>query len=592
MLASTSAADFFDDFNDNYIGDWDPRCAAATWWAEQGWAQGSTSTTPACLTVPGSIYFDDCTVSATVMGTHAFGIVCRLTDEDTGVIAYVSPDADVARIRLIEGGTLGTILASVSGSFPDAWYELTFTCEGASLQFDISVPSTGQTWSFGATDPDPESGMTGLLMGDESHAYWDDFQVIGSGSAPAAISLSAVTVDDDSQSESTGDGDGAFEAAEQIEVHYGLYNSSSSPATNVYALLQSLSSSIVVVDNYEQYGTIQPGTTGFCLDDFVINAEPFAAMPETYPMRLTVVADGGYSHQFDFEIPLGNGLICDVETGSGYADWTGSSLLGSWGDNWHISTTRNHTSGGSRSFKCGDTSSGDYDNHLYCGEASPWFNAANNAVLTFWMWTDAQVYTADASLALDGGLLQIGQFDNWTSLVPQSGYPYEIVSGTTGPFAPGTGVYSGSYGWQLVSIPLTAAHVGPQRLRFVFGSDNAGTREGWYIDDIAVSGSTGIEPDGSSQPLAPLSASASPNPFSEVTCLQLEGDNAGQTAIVIYDLAGRIMRELTPVAGSGSWVAVWDGSDGSGGEVPAGVYVARCSNEFGEVRLVRMVRTE
>jgi hypothetical protein len=37
---------------------------------------------------------------------------------------------------------------------------------------------------------------------------------------------------------------------------------------------------------------------------------------------------------------------------------------------------------------------------------------------------------------------------------------------------------------------------------------------------------------------------------------------------------------------------VWDGSDGSGGEVPAGVYVARCSNEFGEVRLVRMVRTE
>jgi hypothetical protein len=593
LLAATAApgaaqSTFSDDFNDNYIADWDQRCHAGTWSASGGFARVSTSHTCSALVCPGQLVSEDVSIQISGTATHVFGMVARLDSGDTGLYAYVSPNYNVARIRLVSAGETSTILNSLDATFPDGvTYELTFTCSGPDLSLLIKVPSTGQQWTLNATDPNPREGEFGLASGDEALASFDWISCVYAPSF--SVELASEATNDDMVGESSGDGDCAFEAGEQIELNLGLENCGATPLTNSYAVLQSLSSSIGVVDNYEQYGTIQPGEIGMCLDHFVINSQPFAPMQVTYPMRLTMFADGGFSQQMDFEIPLGNGTSCNVE--AAYSDWGHSILSFGWGDNWHMSTMRNHTTGGTQSFKCGDTSTGDYDDHLYCGEASPWFNVPHNGVLTFWMWTDVQTISTDLPLALDGCVVEIGQFDNWTKLTPSGGYTYEIATGSTGPFAPGSGVFSGTFGWQLVTLSFTEDQTGPQRLRFVFGSDNAGTREGWYIDDISVTGSTGIGPDGGSGSISPLSVTASPNPFADMILLELQGANAEQTGIEVFDLTGRLVRELSPTTAAGSWMAVWDGRDSAGQSVPAGFYVARCSNSAGEVRTIRMIRT-
>jgi hypothetical protein len=463
---------------------------------------------------------------------------------------------------------------------------MTLTCEGPALHFEIYVPSTGQGWTLDAVDPAPQAGEFGLVTGDEPLALWDwfDMQIL------PGVALESETVDDDSDGESSGDNDGAFEVGETVELAIELANSGDADLQGVSAVLQSLSSQVSVTDSYEEYGTIPAGGTAFCGDDFGLYAVAGGPSTGVYPMRLNVFWTGGYSAQLDFEIPVGWGLESNAE--GTQPGWSTVSLANGWGDNWHLSSTRNHTTGGSQSFKCGDTGAGDYDNLLYCSETSPWFNIPYDGQLDFWMWTDAQVFSGDLPQALDGGLIQVGQFDNWVTVDPVGGYTYEIPTGSTGPFDPATQVFSGSYSWQHVIVDFPYDVSGPRRLRFVFGSDAAGTREGWYIDDISVTGSTGIEEGQPSEPQLPLEATATPNPFIDQVVIGLTGADAAEAVVRIFDISGRMVAELGPVWVQGQTATVtWDGRASSGEPAAAGVYLARVSTPGGENILLRLVHT-
>jgi len=37
---------------------------------------------------------------------------------------------------------------------------------------------------------------------------------------------------------------------------------------------------------------------------------------QAYPMKLTIFADGGYSNTVQFNVPVGCGIDCDVESGT------------------------------------------------------------------------------------------------------------------------------------------------------------------------------------------------------------------------------------------------------------------------------------
>ena len=70
--------------------------------------------------------------------------------------------------------------------------------------------------------------------------------------------------------------------------------------------------------------------------------------------------------------------------------------------------------------------------------------------------------------------------------------------------------------------------------------------------------------------------SAAPNPFARATTLSYQLGRAGPVMLTVHDVSGRAVRRLEsgprPV---GTYAARWDGRDGRGHSVPAGVYFVR-----------------
>ncbi len=577
---------FYDDFEDNYIGDWIPQGQSGTWWAADGKAHGSTSNNWSAISPPGNILLENCVVEASGTANHTVAVFFRLDNTDSGINATVSPDHDIAVIRPVINGVPGDALGAIYHDFPSGvWYDVTFSCNGDSIFYEIYIPSTGEHFSLSVIDPSPHPGECGLAVGGESHGQYEWFS-ISEFVEPGELRLSGLSTDDDNQGGSSGNGNWAFEVTEEIELGIELHNFGEEPLINTFAVLQSMDTRLLVSEAVQDYGTIPAGQTCWNQYPFLVYASPGTPEDETYPFRINIFADGGFYECRYLELPLGVGLFFDVESDT--FPWTMSFMETGWQNNWHITSLRNHTPAGSHSFKCGDNGAGDYDNHLFCSLTSPWFNLPLDGNLSFWIWVDAQIYSAlDQELAMDGGLVQLGQFDNWLTVEPFSGYPFEIVQPTSGPFEPGTGVFSGFLGWHLVNMNIPVEIKGPRQLRFIFGSDNAGTREGWYVDDIHVTGPTVIE-EHHSRPGYLERISVYPNPFSESISISVQTGDEGEYSIRVFDLSGRLVYE-TMFSGSNGTL-VWGTTDMNECILPAGVYTmlletAGCSRS---IRLVKL----
>ena len=300
-------------------------------------------------------------------------------------------------------------------------------------------------------------------------------------------------------------------------------------------------------------------------------------------MRLTMFADEGYQKQINFSLPVGCGTESDFEDGA--EGWNCGAVSTGWASDWHVSSTRNNTSGGLYSYKCGSTGSGDYSNHQYSYLESPYCNLPLYGDCSYWSWIEAQVLSS--TVALDGGMLQYRRLDEWIDLFFVPAYTHSIGSGSTGPFTDNTEVYSGTAGWTEYSLLIPDSLAGPGAVRFVFGSDDAGNREGWYIDDFSITGTSAAE-ENTSGAIPQPSLSLSENPFSQSVTFLYQLPEAGDYIIEVFDLSGRVMQRL-PVDGTDQQNSlVWSGSDISGNTIPSGVYFARLAGtDIESVRLVK-----
>ncbi len=68
-----------------------------------------------------------------------------------------------------------------------------------------------------------------------------------------------------------------------------------------------------------------------------------------------------------------------------------------------------------------------------------------------------------------------------------------------------------------------------------------------------------------------------PNPFNPTTTIAFELANGASTRIRIFDVSGRLVRELVPASyfGPGQHERVWNGQDDEGRQVSTGVYFYR-----------------
>jgi hypothetical protein len=83
-----------------------------------------------------------------------------------------------------------------------------------------------------------------------------------------------------------------------------------------------------------------------------------------------------------------------------------------------------------------------------------------------------------------------------------------------------------------------------------------------------------------------------PNPFNPGTSVQYRLEKPGEADLTVYDVRGRRVTEL--VRGwraAGAYRADWDGRDGSGREVAAGVYICRLESG-GRVRTIKMIKAD
>ena len=299
-----------------------------------------------------------------------------------------------------------------------------------------------------------------------------------------------------------GDGDGQPDPGETLDLVVTLANESRiAGALGVTLQARSNDAYLQLNDASAMIGIIAAGGQGSnSSNPLSFTVDP--SCPAGHQLTLTIdVAFPGFAKSFDIGWSVGDMPVLFSDTmESGVGSWTHSVVTSGYVDQWHPSTTRNHTLGGSHSWKFGDTGTGNYANLADGALVTPPITIGSSARLTFWHWMAAEESQSYQGRAYDGGLIEMSLNGGaWAQVTPQAGYTHTIRTGSQpGPFPSGTPVYSGNFDWRqdLVMLDGTPGQV---RFRFRFGSDGATGREGWYVDDVLVAGVVG----GNAAPTAP-----------------------------------------------------------------------------------------
>jgi hypothetical protein len=115
------------------------------------------------------------------------------------------------------------------------------------------------------------------------------------------------------------------------------------------------------------------------------------------------------------------------------------------------------------------------------------------------------------------------------------------------------------------------------RLRFHLVTNNAGRREGIFIDDFEITlGPTDVEDE---VPITPVRFDLFqnyPNPFNADTRISFSLDETAFTRLTIFDLLGRQVKTLiSEELPAGAHEVIWDGTDRSSEVVSSGIYLYR-----------------
>jgi hypothetical protein len=332
---------------------------------------------------------------------------------------------------------------------------------------------------------------------------------------------------------------------------------------------------VLVAPDTGTHAGLTPGQSGALTPPFGVAIDPTFPLT-TVDLTLRVTGSNGYDQVFDLTLPVG-GFFEPVEGGAG--EWTHYVVTAGFADQWHVSTERNHTPGGTRSWKCGDSGTGTYANRMDAALVSPAVELAGEGRLTFWQWIDAEVSQSYPGKAYDGGLVEISVDGGaFSQITPVGGYPYTIrTGGTPGPFPADTPVFSGTQNWHAVTFDL-AGVTGSVVFRWRFGTDGADAMEGWHVDDVEIMG-TGNPADARDLILLPTQvtlAPVSPNPFRAGTQVRFALPRDAKVELRVFDAAGRLVRTLLDGRlPAGPHALAWAGDDDAGRRVASGQYYCR-----------------
>ncbi len=416
--------------------------------------------------------------------------------------------------------------------------------------------------------PDGHALAFALDIRDDGAGAWN-----GAFSYPVdapTLAIASLDVDDSAD----GDGDGCLEPGESALVTIRLANGGHRDASTVATTLVTGGWGLEVTQPHAGVALLPIDGEAALVPAFEVAVDANAPCPGMVACPLQISADWDLAIELTASIGIG-GLADDMEAGQGA--WTHEIVTQGFQDQWHLSTTRNHTAGGGTSWKFGDTAAGDYANLADGALVTEAVEIAEHTRLTFWHWMEAEVSAAYPGRCYDGGRVEMSiDGGAWAPITPDGGYPYLIrAGGTPGPFPADTPVFSGAHDWRAETFTIEGSS-GLARFRFRFGSDGADTREGWYVDDVRVQ--SWSEASASGEPAHPLALrpvlyANRPNPFTPSTSIAFELPRRGHVRLTVMDLEGRVVRTLVDgTLPAGPHAVVWNGVDAAGQILPAGIY--------------------
>lgn len=395
----------------------------------------------------------------------------------------------------------------------------------------------------------------------------------------ASINPTGLYVTETSLTITAGDGDAVLEPGESAELEVVLENLGQLPVSAVNAQLTSDGPEVAVQAGASAYPDFAFATSHANLQAFTLQVGEDA--PEAFDPAFTLSLNTDLG-PVDLRFTLSVGQRVPYWTFNGEAgigEWTHAPAATGWTDVWHQSTESSHSS--THAFKAGSASTGTYGNHVDARLASPLLALQDWSRLSFWHRMDGEVSTAFPDSAYDGGVVEISTDDGatWTQLFPLGGYNkvFRAQSGSGNPathnFPGQTLCYSGSFTWEEAVFDLAAYNGQTVRLGFHFGSDNGGSLEGWYVDDLVLSApndEVGLPPAGA-RPRTLGVVECWPNPFNPATHIAFTLSQAGPVRVQLVDVGGRLVR------------TVWNGERPAGrqelfleaGDLAAGLYLLR-----------------
>jgi hypothetical protein len=352
---------------------------------------------------------------------------------------------------LADDADLPASLRDAADAFCTAWE--TFIIAGG-----LHVPSddaSGATIYFptnGSSDSNWNTYMNNITF---TETQWDEFlEMYADPYYPYAnyFFFDSYVVDDSTG----GDGDGVPEPGEQVNITVTVVNEGYADAAGVTGTITTDGELTIDVGTAD-FGTIAAsGGTGEGTFTTTVNSScPEPAFPGIDLAMHS--SDVRFDQDLDFTFTVGRGLEDDVE-GDSESIWT------HYGDKdmWHVGTYRSHSP--SHSWKCGGEGDAGYLNGMDCSLKSPTvYVPTGTTEFTFWTCYWVQEGTGDkcwVEISTNG--------DDWDAL---------------GDYFNGT-----EPEWIAKTYDLTDYSGQRVFIRFRLDTNSSGTDEGWYVDDISVSG--------------------------------------------------------------------------------------------------------
>ncbi len=352
-----------------------------------------------------------------------------------------------------------------------------------------------------------------------------DVQLVAMAAEPN-LDFYSVALDDTAG----GNGNGIPEPGETVDLTVTLENNGIGTATGVSALLSESDSYITVTQNSSTYPSIPQSGTGTSNTDYTIDISPSTPELHGVTFTLNINGDGGLSDTDSFSLTISGDLFWDeMEGGDGL--WTHSAGQGT--DDWAI-VTEGSSHSPTRSWFSTDADELK-DDYLVTDPV----NLELNGELTFW-------HRYDMEGGYDGCVIEISTDggSSWADLGPhitQGGYSDTISTGYSSPIG-GQSAWSGNSGSTMTQVVADLGSFSGVNtsIRFRLACDSSVGADGWYVDDVRVTGESDTPPP--TDTLA-VSMSCLPDngtlPFASQFCVgltNLTDENRRMAASITFEL--------------------------------------------------------